>query len=223
MAEAPPPKGSSGSVGVEEELIVSLISLVYQQLSTPQPIGQRFLKCFFTYELVISRPACPVSLGNNPLKSFSKRRNFIPGSLPTFPSLNQALCIQLDSLFGVLPESFQNSTNLGRPRPRVILCDSEKISRLPEWIQAGTTCCPRRQLRHQLFLSAQPVRSGFHAPIFPTGCGHCPVPLKFFFQRHGKSGICRKLFSFCHPSASAKINPCNWIAVRPWPEQVLGF
>lgn len=39
--------GSSGSVGVEDELIVSLMVLMYYQLSTRQPLDQRFLN-FFT-------------------------------------------------------------------------------------------------------------------------------------------------------------------------------
>lgn len=42
----PLPKGSSGSVGVGDELIVSLMVLMYYQLSIRQSIDQRFLNNF---------------------------------------------------------------------------------------------------------------------------------------------------------------------------------
>ena len=47
VVEAALLNGSSGSVGVEDELIVSLMVLMYYQLSTRQPLDQRFLN-FFT-------------------------------------------------------------------------------------------------------------------------------------------------------------------------------
>ena len=146
MAEAPPPKGSSGSVGVEDELIVSLISLVYQQLSIHPTNDQRFLKCFFTYVLVISQQGQPVLPENRLLQSLLKAGHFIPHSLPPLPPLNQALRVHLDGLFWVLPKGFQDSTNLSRARPRVISGDPEKIICFPNRIQAGTTCRPRGQL-----------------------------------------------------------------------------
>ena len=43
------PNGSSGSVGVEDELIVSLMGLVYYQLSIRQSLDQRFLNHFYLF------------------------------------------------------------------------------------------------------------------------------------------------------------------------------
>lgn len=52
--EALLPKGNSGSVGVEDELIVSLMSLVYYQLIILQSVDQRFLIQLFTYFCLFS-------------------------------------------------------------------------------------------------------------------------------------------------------------------------
>lgn len=57
--EALLPKGNSGSVGVEDELIVSLMNLVHYQLTILQSVDQRFLNRFlliFTKELRLPLP-----------------------------------------------------------------------------------------------------------------------------------------------------------------------
>ncbi|MEY2851704.1 MAG: hypothetical protein RL549_403 [Verrucomicrobiota bacterium] len=66
--EALLPKGNSGSVGVEDELIVSLMSLVYYQLIILQSVGQRFLIQLFTYFCLFSSATIFPAICTSPLK-----------------------------------------------------------------------------------------------------------------------------------------------------------